>query len=345
MEQKVLRVSTAVVVGALLLRLLGAASWDFSLSPNMASWLLFLQSGRVVQAEKPSFSLPPTQPDPPPTVPTLPSLPQQTLPPATEPTPTVPTQPSAPTLPSFDPEDADAITVSSGFLWNADLPQLLSKPLVWDLTGSEPTVLILHSHTTESFTGGSYKEESPYHTLDSAHNMLSVGAYLANLLKANGISVIHDTTIHDYPSYDLSYNNSRESVQKILKQYPSIRLVLDLHRDAYEDANGNQGFQTVFSQGVELAPLMLVVGTNYGGWTHPDWQSNLSLALKLQTQLEAFCPGICRNLNLRTQRFNQDLSPGYLLVEVGSSGNTHVQAIRATEMLANAIISLARGSQ
>ena len=121
--------------------------------------------------------------------------------------------------------------------------------------------------------------------------------------------------------------------------------MLDLHRDAYEDAEGNQAAHTVFSEGTALAPLMFVVGTNYGGLTHPNWQQNLALALKLQTQLEGLCPGICRNLNLRSQRFNQDLSHGSLLVEVGASGNTYAEALGAAKMLADAILSLAHGSQ
>ena len=331
MEQKVLRFGTVVIVGALLLRLLGAGAANFLLSPKFASWMFFLQTGRVVKPVNIEFTDPPK-----PTAPTVP--------PATKPAST-PTEPTTISVPTFSPEDAGSITVSSGFSYTADLPTLLSKPLSWDLTGEEPTVLIVHSHGTESFTGGGYQETSPYHTLDKDHNMLSIGSLVAELLEAAGISVIHDTAIHDNPSYDLSYTNSRRSVQEYLKRYPSIRLVLDLHRDSYEDAAGNQIAHTVFSEGETLAPLMFVVGTDYGGLTHPNWQENLSLALKLQTQLEDLCPGICRNLNLRTQRFNQDLSVGSLLVEVGASGNTHAQACKAAEMLAQAVISLSHGSQ
>ena len=327
MEQKVLRFSTVVIVVALILRLLGGSGLDFILSPKAASWMFFLQTGRLskpvnIESTGPSQS----------TVPTTPTTP-------------TPSQPAATSIPTFSPDDAKAITVSSGFSYQADLPALLSQPLSWDLTGSEPTVLIIHSHSTESFTGGDYQETSPYHTLDADHNMLSIGAHVAKLLEEGGISVIHDTAIHDNPSYDLSYANSRKSIQEYLKRYPSIRLVLDLHRDSYEDSAGNQIAHTVFSQGEALAPLMFVVGTDYGGLTHPNWQQNLSLALKLQTQLEAFCPGICRNLNLRTQRFNQDLSVGSLLVEVGASGNTHAQALKSAEVLAEAILSLALGSK
>jgi stage II sporulation protein P len=175
--------------------------------------------------------------------------------------------------------------------------------------------------------------------------MISVGAHLARLLEAGGIRVIQDTAIHDAYSYSQAYFNSRKSMEDYLKEYPSIRLVLDLHRDAIEDAGGNQIAQTVFSNGTVLAPLMLVVGTNYGGYIHPEWRENLALALKLQTQLEGICPGICRDISLRSDRFNQDLSTGALLVEVGASGNTREQALRAVEMLAQGILSLAHGSQ
>ena len=329
MEQKVLKVGTAVILAALVLRLLGAGLGEFILSPKAASWMLFLQTGRMPRPGNLVFT-DPTQPTMPPSVP-------ETIP--------TPTEPVEDAIPTFSPEDAAAITVSCGFSWKADLPALVSQPLAWDLTGAEPTVLILHSHTTESYSGSNYKETSPYHTLDAHENMISIGSYVADILEAGGISVIHDTTVHDNPSYDLSYTNSRQTVQKYLQQYPSIRLVLDLHRDSYEDAAGNQASHTVFSQGEELAPLMFVVGTDYGGLNHPNWQENLSLALKLQTQLENLCPGICRNLNLRSQRFNQDLSAGSLLVEVGASGNTRAQALNAAQALAQAVLSLAHGSK
>lgn len=331
MEQRALRIGTIVVVGALILRLFGGMGLDFFLSPKAASWMIFLQTGRVSKPVTMEFTDPTKSTSP-------------TAPPETKPT-TAPTEATEITIPAFSPDDAGDITITSGFSYTADLPALLSQPLSWELTGDAPTVLIIHSHGTESFTGGGYTETSPYHTLDSDHNMLSIGAYVASLLEEAGISVIHDTAIHDNPSYDLSYSNSRKSVQEYLKRYPTIQLVLDLHRDSYEDAAGNQIAHTVFSEGETLAPLMFVVGTDYGGLTHPNWQENLSLALKLQTQLEDLCPGICRNLNLRTQRFNQDLSVGSLLVEVGASGNTHAQAMKAAQMLARAVISLSHGSQ
>ena len=248
-------------------------------------------------------------------------------------------------LPVFSAGDAANIAINSSFRYDADLAGLLTQPLSWNLTQDGPAVLIVHSHGSESYAPtGEYGEISPYHTLESDYNMLSVGQYVARLLEAEGITVLHDTTLHDQPSYNDSYSNSRASIQEYLAQYPSIRLVLDLHRDSIEDANGNQVVQTVFAGDQTLAPLMLVVGTDYGGLNHPQWRENLSLALKLQTQLEGLCPGICRKLNLRSQRFNQDLSPGALLIEVGSSGNSRQEALRSAKVLADAIISLAYGS-
>jgi stage II sporulation protein P len=340
MEEKILRIGTLAVVGALALRLLSGLSGNMLLSPEAASWLFFLHTGHVVRPGIAATAPPTAETQKPTTLPTVPP----TAPTVPGPTVTAPTQPPL-VIPTFSPLDAAAITIQSGFTWKADLPTLLTQPLSWDLTQTGPTVLILHSHATESYTGGGYRESSAYHTLDPAHNMLSIGTYIATRLRTSGISVLQDTVFHDEPSYDQAYNNSRKSVAEYLAQYPSIRLVLDLHRDAYADASGKPAAPTILFQGRKIAPLMFVVGTDYGGLTHPAWQENLALALKLQTQLESICPGICRNINLRSQRFNQDLSPGALLVEVGNAGNSHSDAIGAAEMLVQAILSLAHGSK
>lgn len=324
MEQKVLRAGTAVVVGALLLRLL--SGFLPGLSPRVAAIMLFLQTGRIVRPI--TFS-----------------------PGTTEPSQALPTEPPQapipePELPVFSEGDAALLAINCGFRYDADLAALLTKPLNWDLTANEPTVLILHSHGSESYAPtGEYAEISPYHTLNNSYNMISVGAYIAQLLEAHGVSVIHDTTLHDNPSYNDSYANSRTSAQAYLEKYPSIQLVLDLHRDAIEDEDGNQIAQTVFAGDQTYAPLMLVVGTSQSGLHHPHWRENLALALKLQTQLEGICPGIGRKINLRSQRFNQDLSTGALLVEIGTSGNTRQEALRSAKVLADAILSLAHGSQ
>ena len=221
----------------------------------------------------------------------------------------------------------------------------MEQPLSWDLTGAEPTVLILHTHTTESYTRGPeiYAETSQYRTLDEQYNMLSIGDAVAAVLEEAGIGVVHDRQLHDYPSYNGSYVHARTAMEEILKQYPSVRLVLDLHRDALE-REGQQLRPVADIRGEKAAQLMLVVGTDVSRPSHENWQENLSLALKLHAQLERSCPGIMRPMNLRPERFNQDLSPGALLVEVGAAGNTHAEALRAAQLLASAVVDLAGGT-
>ena len=174
--------------------------------------------------------------------------------------------------------------------------------------------------------------------------MLSIGERVTQVLSQYGITAIHDRELHDYPEYTGAYNHSREAAQYYLQKFPSIQLILDLHRDALEQ-NGQQLRTSATVNGQPSAQLMLVMGTDAGGLSHDGWEQNLSLGLKLQLQLEQQAPGITRPTALRSQRFNQDLLPGALLVEVGAAGNTHEEALIAAEQLAHAIGALAKGTQ
>lgn len=329
-EHKSLRIGAAVIGCALLLRLLsgsflGSAAQALG-QQELASLLLFLETGRVVRS---------------------PQLPDSSLPPETTPEETVPlTLPEeAPDQAVFSLSDAELIELHNYCGYDVDVSAMLQEPLSWDLTGDGPTVLILHTHATESYTNTeNYTESSSYRTLDENYNLVSIGDRVAELLEAGGIQVVHDRTLHDEPSYNGAYTQSRESVQQYLDQYPTIQLVLDLHRDAIEDSSGSQVGYTLRTDTGTAAKLMLVVGTDAGGLSHPNWQENLSLAVKLQAQLEKTHAGICRPISFRSSRFNQDLSAGAMLVEVGAAGNTRQEALLAAEILAEAILDLAYGS-
>lgn len=251
-----------------------------------------------------------------------------------------------PEKPGFSPSDVDLVEMDYDCGYRPDLETLVTRPLDWDLTADEPTVLILHTHATESYTknGEMYAETAAYRTLDENYNMLSIGDTVADVLTQAGIGVIHDRGIHDYPSYSGSYVHSRNSVEEILERYPSIQLILDLHRDAVEK-DGKQLRPLAQGEGKPSAQLMLVVGTDISRQSHENWQENLALALKLHIQLERMTPGIMRPLNLRAQRFNQDLSPGALLVEVGAAGNTREEALTAARKLADALVFLSKGAK
>lgn len=241
-----------------------------------------------------------------------------------------------PTLPGY--EEIPEIWNQSGV--EADLKGLLEKPLTWKLVTAEPTVFIFHTHTTESYTPKNepYVEVSRWRTLDPGYNMSALGAELGRLLTAAGISVALDGTVHDYPSYNGSYVRARKTLRSALEEYPGIRLVLDLHRDA--SGEGGHQLRTLAEKDGEVsAQIMLVVGTN-----HENYEENLSLALKLHAQLETQFPGITRPLQLRASRFNQDLHPGALLVEIGAAGNSHAEALAAVRELAKAITALRSGT-
>ena len=330
-QKKSLRAGAAVILCAVAMRLAAGGAFqpvaDFLAQPNISSFLIYLETGRIVRfssSEKPLSVFAAESPAPDFTDETTPS----------------------PELPEFSAEDAEMVQIKNNSTAKPDVEELLEAPLSWDLCGDAPTVLILHTHSTESYTkseGEDYKESSAFRTLDEKYNMISVGDHLADLLEAGGVNVLHDRELHDYPSYNGSYNHARKSMEQYLAEYPSICLVLDLHRDASGD-NSNQMVTRATVDGKQSAQLMLVVGTNSSGLKHPNWEQNLALALKLHVQLERLSPGICRHINLRAQRFNQDKSPGALLVEVGAAGNTHQEALLAAEVLAEGILALAKGA-
>ena len=266
-------------------------------------------------------------------------------------TATLPPEPSVP-QPSgitFVKEDLAPIHMryTTGCHYRPDLEALLLSQLSWTLDDGAPAVLILHSHGSEAFQkqpGQDYQELVNIRTQNTDYNMIAVGAYLAERLENAGIRVIHDWTMHDIPSYNNAYANARAAVESYLAQYPSIRLVLDLHRDSATNADGSLYTTGVTVDGEKIAQLMLVMGTDASGQAHPRWAENLSVALKLLAVLEKQVPGITRATSLRASRYNQDLHPAMLLVEVGSSGNTLAQAKAAAEYLAQAIIALKNGA-
>ena len=321
------RVGYTAVLCAALLRLFAAGIpqklYVQQIQPNIASFFQEQETGQDVRFSSSIDTFTPDFMESPP-----PSLPQVTQVP----------------LPTFSGQEN--VDLYYGVKKQPDIAALLAKPLNWDLTGDTPKVLILHTHTTESYTrqGEDYRESASWRTLDERFNMVSVGDLVGQLLEAKGIPVLHHRELNDYPSYNGSYTRARKTLKGYLKEHPEICLVLDLHRDALEGTSGQLRTKARVD-GESSAQLMLVMGTDAAGLSHGGWEENLSLALKLQLQLERSAPGITRPISLRSQRFNQDLSPGALLVEVGAAGNTHAEALTAAQVLARAIVSLAGGTQ
>lgn len=250
---------------------------------------------------------------------------------------------AAPTREEVKTVSWERIAVAGGCSYSYDKQALLTRKSTLDLSANEPQILIIHSHATEAYTpsdGLEYDELSDYRTLDETRNVIAVGAVLAETLRQNGVEVIHDTGIYDYPDYNSSYYNSLQKILQWKKQYPGLQIVVDVHRDAVEDKQGQTVALLDEHEGQQVAQLMLVVGTDEGGLEHPNWQENLANALKLQSVLMGEYPDLCRKLDLRTERFNQHTAPGAILVEVGTNGNTLTQAKASAVLLGEGLAKL-----
>ena len=201
---------------------------------------------------------------------------------------------------------------------------------------SEPLVLIVHTHGGECYSEYTdmYPENQPTRSLDADKNVVRVGKEIASTLHNFGIASVHCEIQHDKDSFINAYSESAKTVRKYLEEYPSIRFVVDVHRDAIIRDDGESIKAVKSIGGQDYAQLMFVVGTNEKGHKHPDWQQNLLLAMTLQQSIEDTYPGLCRSINLRDVPFNQQLSDGYLLLEVGTSANTLDEALLSARAFA-----------
>lgn len=220
----------------------------------------------------------------------------------------------------------------------------LLKPFAAELTGDAPQILILHSHGSEGYTpveDDGIVWSGNCRTTDSRYNVVRMGDAMAEVFGEAGISVLHDRTLYDYPEYAGSYDRSLTAIDSYLKEYPSIRFVLDVHRDAIEAADGSQVkvVSEIEGQGT-AAQLSLVVGSDGGGLSHPNWMENLRLAVAIQEQALTDYPTLMRPLLLRNSRYNQHATTGSLLVEVGTAGNAPEEAELAARLFAAEMVTV-----
>ncbi|MBQ8598930.1 MAG: stage II sporulation protein P [Oscillospiraceae bacterium] len=203
-----------------------------------------------------------------------------------------------------------------------------------------PQVLIYHTHATESFEpydSDVYDTRNTWRSTDSEENMIAVGNAIAAAIEAHGIEVIHDDTLHDYPSYNGSYERSAVTIEDYLEQYPSICVALDIHRDAIQ-RDDTLVKPVVTINGKKAAQLMIIAGCDDSGSLGiPTWKDNLRFGVRLQDQIESMYPGLCRPLYFTYRKYNQHLTNASLLFEIGSHGNTLEEAIYCGQMAGDAI--------
>lgn len=216
-----------------------------------------------------------------------------------------------------------------------DAGELLTTPLGFVTQNSDPKVLIVHTHTSEA-----YAESPASRSEEPEQNVVSVGAEIADTLEENGISVIHDTSRNDSPSYNQSYKKTMALIDKNLTERPTLEIVLDIHRDYIERDDGSLVKPTVTVDGKNAAQIMFVIGTDAMGLEHANWRHNLAFAVQIQNRLNQTAPGLCRAINIRTERFNQHMTKGSMIIEVGTGVNTLEEARYSGRLVGKAIADI-----
>ncbi len=247
-----------------------------------------------------------------------------------------PFDPEAEVLPTTIP---GGMTIRNNTSYLPDMQSLLARSENLSLPQSGVQVLIVHTHGSEAYTPDAvdrYEASDIYRTEDERYNVIRVGDELARELEKYGLTVHHDRNIYDYPSYTGSYTRSGEAVSAHLAAHPETAIVIDLHRDAL--GTDDIVYKTVATlEGESSSQLMFVVGTDESGLAHPGWEDNLALALRLQQAVVARYPTLARPILLVRERYNQHLTPGSLILEVGSSGNSLQEALSAVRLFAAAV--------
>jgi len=218
-----------------------------------------------------------------------------------------------------------------------DTAAMLKAACPVSLGKSGVQVLIMHTHGTEAYTPTSaepYTESDSYRTTDDQHNMLRIGQEITDILNTRGVSTVHSTTLNDYPAYNGAYTRALKDIQSYVGKYPTIRVIIDVHRDAL--SAGTTAYKTVANvDGAQTAQMLFVTGTNEGGLSHDNWRQNMTYQVQLYDRLNTLYPGIMRPMSIRKGRFNQHVRTGSMLLEVGTNGNTLEEALTAARLFAN----------
>lgn len=235
---------------------------------------------------------------------------------------------------------AENLKLSNATSYSVDINSICAQELVFRVeVNSEPQVLVVHTHSTECYDGDAMQSDSERNT-DEQKNVIAVGEAICDVLREHGIESVHDKTVHDYPTYQGAYTRTLKTIENNLQAYPSIKVVLDVHRDAFVYNDGSKLRVAADINGLPTAQVMIVVGTDSMGLYHPNWRENLKLAAKMQNAANIMYPGLMRSIDLRTERFNMHMTTGSLLLEVGSNGNTLNEAIEGGRAAAHALAAV-----
>jgi|GEM_PF-3007084 len=222
---------------------------------------------------------------------------------------------------------------------NLDIPYLLARPLSFSYQKGKSKILIVHTHGTESYSPEgaiTYTNADSTRSNDSSQTVIAVGDVIERVLTAYGYTVIHDRTPGDAQGFNDAYPNTLKIIEKNMKEHPDINIVLDIHRDSMITTEGLKYKPITEYNGKSAAQIMLVMGSDTN-LKHEHFKENLKFALKVQDEMNSRFPNLARPLILSKQRYNQHMTRGSMIVEVGSCGNTLSEAKYGAELFANAL--------
>lgn len=243
------------------------------------------------------------------------------------------------TLVEYDGVEVQSKIPSS--FYKLDIQSLLKEKVDLQLTKKEePTILVYHSHTTESYTlldVGYYTASLDVRSSDTARNMVRVGDELVAYLEKAGFTVVHDRTIHD-KSYNAAYDSSREAMKKYLEQYPTIQVTIDVHRDSITYDNKTKVKPTAKVDGKKAAKMMIIAGCEYGVVEdYPNWEDNLRFDLNIQKKMAESYPGLMRPILFSQRKYNMNMTKYSFLLEVGTDANTLDEACYSARLFGKAL--------
>ena len=239
---------------------------------------------------------------------------------------------------------SEGISINDSTNSSTDIKPLLKEEYNPDfgdyiLYSDEPLVLIYHTHTSESFENsfrGFYYEDDYFRTENLEENVCAVGEAMKKILEEKGIKVIHDTTFHDTPMFNGAYSRSKETVLSYLEKYPSIKITIDLHRDAMVTDEGLSYKPTVKIDGKKAAQMMIIAGCDPDNELgYENWLENLPFSLHIQKTAESLYPNLMRPLMFARRSYNMGLTDTSFLLEVGTQSNTLSEAVYSGKLMGN----------
>lgn len=236
------------------------------------------------------------------------------------------------TADSFDESSLDEISEPPGTTDPTTPPAEVTNRII----SKEPLIALYNTHSSETYE----LTDGVTHQKGKAGGVAIVTQEMQKFIEENyQIPVLFSPTIHDM-AFNSSYVESHKTAMALVKDNPSLKMILDVHRDGAMSREQS----LVEINGEQVAKILIVVGTDARA-EHPKWRENLDFAKKLAAKLDAMYPGLSRGISIKQGRYNQELSTGALLVEIGSNKNTTDEAVAAGKLFAAAVVALLNDMQ